>query len=354
MIPTQLHRFGRLILGACAAAGLAAPAMAAPAPSANDQAAPAALTAPAPPAADAVSRREFPGGVVAMTDITYSRITGYRPLKLDLYTTRTPSGPPKPVVIWLHGGGWNVGDQRGGGIATPAYRNWPAVLAQLAGRGYVVAGVAYRFSSEIKSPAAMMDVKAAVRWLRANAATYNIDPNKVIIWGASAGAQIGNVVGTSCNVPELEGEKAKGAEGSSCVQGVVDFYGPTDFKQEDSQRISEDSLRHNPATSSASMFLGCAIQTCPAEQLRLSNAIAFVDRSDPPFLIVHGDADKRVPPKQSQILHDALVKAGVKSELVWVPGTDHIFAGATDAKGKEILDKVFAWLDATTGTKPAS
>jgi acetyl esterase/lipase len=135
---------------------------------------------------------------------------------------------------------------------------------------------------------------------------------------------------------------------------VVDFYGPTDFKQEDSQRISEDALRSDPADSSASMYLGCAIQTCPAGQLRLSNPIAFVDRSDPPFLIVHGDADKRVPPKQSQILQDALVGAGVKSELVWVPGTDHIFAGATDAKGKEILDKVYAWLDAVTGVKPAS
>jgi acetyl esterase/lipase len=285
-------------------------------------------------------------------DITYSRIEGYRPLKLDLYMSKAKAAAPKPLVIWLHGGGWNAGDQRGGAIATPAYRNWPNWLAVLAGRGYVVAGVSYRFSSEAHYPAQIQDVKAAVRWLRANAATYGIDPNRVVVWGASAGGQLAAVLGTSCGVPELEGTPVRGAETSSCVQGVVDFYGPTDFKVEDSQRLP-GSMTHDEPTSANSRYLGCAVQSCPPEQLRLENPISFVDKSDPPFLIMQGDADTLVPPKQSQILYDALQKAGVKSELVMVHGVNHIFRGASDAQGKEIYDKVMAFLDATTGVKPA-
>jgi acetyl esterase/lipase len=351
---TWRRPLGRLILGACAAAALAVPALAQPAGGQAPTAPGAAPAAPAAPDPAATPHRDFPGDVVGLMDITYSRISGFRPLKLDLYMTRAKPATPRPVVLWLHGGGWNGGDQRGGGIATPAYRNWPGVMATLAARGYVVAGVSYRFSSEAQYPAQVQDVKAAIRWLRANAATYGIDPNKVIIWGASAGAQIGNVVGTSCNVPELEGPKVRGAEGSSCVQGVVDFYGPSDFAQAESQRIPGLKATFGEITPNASQYLGCPLQTCPADKLRMANSISFIDKSDPPFLIMHGSADGTVPPKQSQILYDALQKAGVKSELVFVPGVDHVFSGATDAQGKEVLDKVFAFLDATTGVKPAN
>jgi len=341
---------GRLALAALAAATLARPAAAAQQPAANDQA--PAPGPPAPPDPTATSRREFPGGVVALTDITYSRINGFRPLKLDIYRSAAPSTTPKPLVVWLHGGGWYTGDQRGGGIQTPAYRNWPAVLASLAGRGYVVASITYRFTSEAKYPAQVQDAKEAVRWLKANAAAYGIDPNRVVAWGASAGGHIAALLGTTCNVAELERTPARAGAPSSCVQGVVDFYGPIDFKNEASQRLP-GGVDHDDPNSSASIYLGCPIQSCPADRLRLSNPIAYVDRADPPFLIVHGTADLRVPPKQSQALYDALQKSGVRSELVMVPNVDHIFAGATDAQGKEILDKVFGFIDATTGVAPA-
>jgi acetyl esterase/lipase len=350
---TWRRPLGRLILGACAAAALAVPALAQPAGGQAPTAPGAAPAAPAAPDPAATPHRDFPGDVVGLMDITYSRISGFRPLKLDLYMPRAKAAAPRPLVIWLHGGGWNTGDQRGGAISTPAYRNWPTWLAVLAGRGYVVAGVSYRFSSEAQYPAQIQDVKAAVRWLRANAATYGIDPNRVIVWGASAGGQLAAVLGTSCKAPELEGTPVRGAEGSSCVQGVVDFYGPTDFKVEDSQRISPDAMVHDGPTSSNSTYLGCPVQACPADKVRLSNPIAFVDKSDPPFLIMHGSADTQVPPKQSQILYDALQKAGVKSQLVFIPGANHVFAGATDAQGKQILDQVFAFLDSTTGTTPS-
>lgn len=304
---------------------------------------------PAPDLADAV-HRDFGMGVVALTDVTYATNRGFRPLKLDLYL-KPASAAPKALVIWLHGGGWAQGDQRGGGIATPAYQDWPKVLAGLAGRGYVVAAVTYRLSGEAKSPSAVQDVKSAVRWLRANAAKFGADPNRVIIWGGSAGGQLAAMVGTSCNVPELEGAPVRGAEASSCVQGVVDFYGPTDLAQMDAHNLPGAQL-HNTPTSAESQYLGCTLPQCPADRLKLSNPIAYVDRSDPPFLIMHGDADTAVPPHQSQLLYDALRAAGVKAELQFVPGVNHIFAGASDAQGKMILDKVYAFLDQTTGTRP--
>jgi acetyl esterase/lipase len=334
----------------CALAALAGGALAQP-PGAprGGQGGPAA-----PPVPDLASapHRDFPGGVRALTDVTYATNRGFRPLKLDLYLP-PDRARPRPLVLWVHGGGWAQGDQRGGGIATPAYQDWPPVLATLAGRGYVVAAVTYRLSGEAKFPAAIHDVKASVRWLRANAAAFGIDPSRVVVWGGSAGGQLAALLGTSCNVAELEGTPVRGAEASSCVQGVVDFYGPTDFSQMDAQLIP-GGQQHGTPTSAESAYLGCTLPQCPPDKVRLANPIAFVDRSDPPFLIMHGDADTAVPPKQSQILYDALKAQGVKAELEFVPGANHIFAGATDAQGKMILDKVFAFIDQTTGTRPAS
>jgi acetyl esterase/lipase len=174
----------------------------------------------------------------------------------------------------------------------------------------------------------------------------------VVVWGGSAGGQLAALMGTSCNVAELEGTPVRGAEASSCVQGVVDFYGPTDFSKAESEKLPGKSL-FGDIGPTAGLYLDCNIATCPADKIRLANPIAFVDKSDPPFLIMHGDADTTVPPKQSQILYDALKQAGVKAELVYVPKTNHVFSGATPEQGKEVIDKTFAWLDATTGVHPA-
>ncbi len=343
---------GRLMLGACAAAALAAPALAAQQPPGPPQ----GPAAPAPPEIEATPQRSFANDIVGLMDITYARNNGFRPQKLDIYTSRTKAAAPKPLVIWLHGGGWAVGDQRGGGIGTPAYRDWPATLAALAARGYVVASVAYRFANEVKYPEPIKDVKAAVRWLKTNAATYGADPNRVVIWGGSAGAHIAEIIGTTCNVAELEAPAMRGADASSCVNGVIDFYGPSDFSKVKEQLVpGAPPSRFGDLLPGASGYLGCDVATnCPADKLRMSNPITFIDKSDPPFLIVHGDADGTVPLAQSRMLQDALVKGGVKSELVVVPKADHVFAGGTDTQGKEIMDKVYAFLDATTGVKPAN
>ncbi len=337
----------RLLAGTCVAL-LTTVAIAQPPPG-------AAGPPTAPPAPDPATYpvRRFDGGVVALNDVTYASQRGYRPLKLDLYLNPARTAP-KALVIWLHGGAWIGGDQRGPGIAAPPFQNWPVVLASLAARGYVVAGVSYRLSGEAQFPSQIHDVKAAVRWLRANATTYGADPNRFVVWGGSAGGHLAALLGVSCNVPELEGTPVLGAETSSCVQGVVDFYAPIDFLQLDASRPAGSTAPlHSAATSAESRYLGCALLECKPAAVRLSNPIAFLDKADPPFLIMHGDADTTVPPQQSQLLHDALTAKGVKSELVPVPGLPHVFVGASEAQGRGILDKVFAFIDTTTGTTPA-
>jgi acetyl esterase/lipase len=145
-------------------------------------------------------RIAFPGGVTGLPDLTYSTLSGFRPLTLDLYLPASPPSGGAPVIIYVHGGGWTSGHTRHSG----AFENWPGVLASLAGRGYVVASLNYRLSAEAPSPAAEQDIKSAVRWLRANAARFSVDKRRIGIWGGSAGGQLAALAGTSCGVSALE------------------------------------------------------------------------------------------------------------------------------------------------------
>src|SRR6185369_12270345 len=140
-----------------------------------------------------------PGDVVGFPDLTYSSLSGYRPLILDLYKP-AKSGKPLPLVIYLHGGGWQGGHTRHSG----AFEDWPGVLASIAARGYVVASVEYRLSGEAAFPAAVQDVKAAIRWLRMHATEFGIDKARAVVWGGSAGGQLAALVGASCGVAALE------------------------------------------------------------------------------------------------------------------------------------------------------
>ena len=144
-------------------------------------------------------RIAFPGGVAGLPDLTYSTVSGFRPLTLDLYLPATRATGGAPVIIYVHGGGWTGGHTRHSG----AFENWPGVLASLAGRGYVVASLNYRLSGEAPSPAAEQDIKSAVRWLRTNAARFGVDKRRIGIWGGSAGGQLAALAGTSCGVPAL-------------------------------------------------------------------------------------------------------------------------------------------------------
>ena len=294
----------------------------------------------------------FPAGVVGLPDLMYQTIPGYRPMKLDLYLPSTPGA--KPLVIYVHGGGWTGGTQRLAGT----FASWPDILAGLSARGYVVASVSYRLSGEARFPAAIQDVKASIRWLRANAVKYNIDPSRVVLWGGSAGGQLVALAGTSCGVATLnplpnegsvEAGTVRGGTASDCVQGVVDFYGISDLAAMDA------AVPINAPLTTVGQYLGCQAALCAPGFVASASPITYVDAKDPPFLLIHGTKDRTVPYAQSQLLAAALKAKGVPVELMPIEGADHSFVMGSPEKNAavndQVLAKVFAFIDATIGGK---
>ena len=279
----------------------------------------------------------FPGGVTGLPDQVYAQPAGFRPLTLDVYLPPRRSGAPTaphPLVLYIHGGGWATGHARHSG----AFENWPGQLASLAARGYVVSSLNYRLSGEAPFPAAIQDVKSALRWLRAHASDLGIDKRVAIVWGGSAGGHLAALAATSCGEPALAPPGAQGGE-SDCVQGAILWYPITDFSA-----LAGAAAADNPE----SRFLGCAPSRCPAETLRLASPLQQVTARTPPMLLVHGANDHQVPVKQSQLMHEALQKAGVQSELLVIPDVDHSFIGATADSTRraslEALDRSIAFI----------
>lgn len=298
-----------------------------------------------PPPAYVELKVSYPDKVEGLFDIAYANYQGYRALTLDLY--RVPGGAAKPAIVFIHGGGFVGGSSRGG--ALPPAWTMDKLMAQIAARGYVVVVPNYRLSNEAKFPAQLEDVKTTIRWTRANAEKYGIDPQRVAIWGESVGGSIAALVGTSCGVTSLEGRG--NANQSSCVQAAVDWYGVTDMAQLDAQAPPNATIVHNSPDSSQSQVLGCVLHECPKDVVQKANPIGYVDASDAnvPFLIVHGDGDTAVSWKQSQILYDALRAKGVSAKLEVVPGVGHSFQGAKPEQLKSILDMSLDFLAGTIG-----
>lgn len=229
-------------------------------------------------------------------------------LLLDL---RVPEGNgPHPVILYLHSGAWITGDRTGG----PALRQ--------ASRGYAVASIDYRLAPTHIWPAQIEDAKAAVRWLRANAARFRFDPDRIGVFGASAGGHIASILGTSGGVASLEGVGHGNAQFSSRVKAVVDLYGPTDLLKIEEQKIACIPLNANAPNMPPSLLMGCPIQQCK-EKTATANPITYITPDDPPFLIMQGMLDCLTPWKQSVILHDALAAAGVDSRLELIPNGEH-------------------------------
>lgn len=248
----------------------------------------------------------------AGTFTTYEAIEYASPdgesLLMDL---RVPDGRgPHPVILYLHSGAWITGDRSGG-----------AAIRQ-ASRGYAVASIDYRLAPASIWPAQVEDAKAAVRWLRANAARFDLDPNRIGVFGASAGGHIASVLGTSGGMASLEGLELGNAQFSSRVKVVVDFYGPSDLLKLEEQKLPCIPLDANSPQMPPSLLMGCPIQQCK-EKTATANPISYITPDDPPFLIVHGMLDCLVPYKQSVILHEALQKGGVDSRLFLVPNGEH-------------------------------
>lgn len=253
------------------------------------------------------------------TGLTYAtyidRYGQTQELKLELVV---PSGAtaPAPLVIWVHGGGWKSGSR----LPIPTY------VESLCSQGYAVASLDYRLTTTALWPAQIQDCKTAVRWLRANAATYNLDPDRFAAWGSSAGAHLASMLGTAGGVSNIRiGNAAVDLEGSgnagvsSRVQAAVHWYGATDFLQ---MRFYPSTINHDLAGSDESRLVGGAIQQRP-ELVATANPITYVTPDDPPFLVMHGGVDKTIPYNQSQLLVDALEAAGVPVNFIPVPTAGH-------------------------------
>jgi acetyl esterase/lipase len=232
--------------------------------------------------------------------------------KLDLYV---PAGEgPLPVVIWTSGSAWRA-DTGKRGAGRLAERLNPA--------GYAVAGVSIRSSSQVRFPGQVHDIKAAVRWLRANAAQHRLDPGRIGIVGDSSGGWTAAMAALSGDAPELEG--SVGTTGvSSAVQAAVAFYPPTDFLAMDAWALQrcEGAPCHDAAGSPESLLVGCAIQTCP-EKASAANPARYVSAGDPPLMILHGNSDPLVPHNQGELLYMALNKACRDAVFISLPRAPH-------------------------------
>lgn len=255
------------------------------------------------------SRTESPQpGVTVHRDLTYV-IDGHARQTLDLYLPATESACP--LIIWIHGGAFRKGSKEGNGA--------DSIPLTYVTAGYALASINYRLSQHAIFPAQIEDCKAAVRWLRAHASQYGLDPNRFAAWGPSAGGHLAAMLGTAAH--ETSFDVGMHLEHTSSVQCVVDYFGPTDFLQMDAQRLP-DGMIHDAPDSPESELIGGPIQAHP-EKSACANPITYITADAPPFLIVHGDQDPLVPYGQSLLLAKALQQYGVEVTFYTVVGGGH-------------------------------
>ena len=264
---------------------------------------------------------QLPEGAIVHRDLPYVT-NGHERQKLDLYLPK--DGTNLPLIIRVHGGAFRMGSKNAG-----------VPLAYLSD-GYAIASLNYRLSQHAIFPAQIEDCKAAVRWLRANAKKFNLDPSRFGAWGPSAGGHLAAMLGTTGDVKEFD--VGENLAFSSRVQAVVDYFGPTDFLQMDDHRLPNGQV-HNAPDSPESQLIGGPIQE-NKEKVGRANPAAYVTKNAPPFLIVHGDSDPLVPHHQSELLATALEKAGIPTTFYTVKGGGH--GNFKDAAVPEMTKKFFA------------
>jgi acetyl esterase/lipase len=263
---------------------------------------------PPPANTDHVKRR--------FLDIPYADLSPAQ--ELDVYLPDEGKGP-FPVIVSIHGGAfmsWDKADSQ--------------VLPMLEGlkRGYAVVAVNYRLSWEAIFPAQVHDVKAAVRWIRANARRYHLDPDRIAAWGGSAGGYLASMLGVSAGVRELEDLSLGNPEQPSHVQAVVAWYGPTDFLKMDGQLAErglepEPGTEHSGANSPESLLLGEQITRVP-ELVRAANPETYITPAAPPFFLQHGTLDDVVPVQMS---------INLAAKLERVLGEDRVQLGLVEGAG---------------------
>ncbi|WP_395732258.1 alpha/beta fold hydrolase [Prosthecobacter sp.] len=259
-----------------------------------------------------------------LADIEYARV-GETSLKLDLHR---PQGDNPPLIVYVHGGGWRAGSKE------------DVPIADLYDRGFAIASVDYRLSTQAVFPAQVHDIKAAIRFLRANAGVFHLNTTKIAIIGSSAGGHLAALVGVSNGSQELEGKVGEHLDQSSDVQTIVSYYGASNLETILSQSTPKGRDFRIPALK---LLLGDTPDKKPA-LAKLASPVAHLDKSDPPLLLIHGDADPQMPPQQSQELAKAYESLGLPVTLILLPGSLHGGAEFYDeertALVAKFLDKV--------------
>ncbi len=255
---------------------------------------------------------KLPAGVKLERDISYIP-NGDEAQRLDIYLPEKATEKPLPLVVHIHGGGWQGGSK------------FPCPVANMAAKGYVVASIEYRFSQKALFPAQIQDCQAAIRWLRANAKTYNIDTEHVGVVGGSAGGHLSALVATAGGKNAFS--KIGGNDDQSDrVQCVIDIFGPTNFatviEQAENDKNVRNIFKFNTPGDPYSSLIGVALNEDKARTDAVS-PVTYISEDNPPTLILHGTHDTLVPYAQSEELAAALKAKGVPVWLQTLPGSGH-------------------------------
>ncbi|HTN22192.1 MAG TPA: alpha/beta hydrolase [Pelobium sp.] len=259
----------------------------------------------------------YPEGYTSQLDVVYTKVGDWDG-RMDLYLPSKDKGP-SPAIINIHGGGWNHGEKESQGGFNTFFK-----------MGYAVANIEYRLTPQATAPAAVEDTRCALIYLIKNAKALNIDVNKIVIMGGSAGGHLALMGGLLANNPIFD-TNCPGAKEVK-VAAIVDKYGITD--------VWDWGYGKDITSKSATRWLGD--KASDADFARSVSPINWVTKNSPPIFIAHGDADPIVPYQQSVELHKKLVKLGVKNEFISVPGGKH--GGFTVEQNRDLNLKIAAFL----------
>ncbi len=247
--------------------------------------------------------QRVPKDVQVVKNIEYGRASG-ESLQLDIYRPRAMTGK-LPVLVWLYGGAW----KSGGKDFCP--------IAFMATQQLAIVSINYRLDNVAPFPAQIYDCKGAIRWLRANASKYNLDAEHIGVFGASAGGHLALLLATTAGNPKMEGDVGDNLNFSSRVQCVCAFYPPTDLDR----LVSDPKVRADPNGDVAKLLGGAVGQN--VDKAIAASPLTYVDKNCAPVFLMHGGADTLVPPEQSIIFYQALLKAGVDAQLEIIPNEGH-------------------------------
>ncbi|MDB4923634.1 alpha/beta hydrolase [Mucilaginibacter sp.] len=268
----------------------------------------------------------FPAGTTLIGNIPYANDTLKKHL-LDIYLPPVKKAN-YPLIVWIHGGAWMMNDK----YADMGYMT--QTLKAFADSGYAVASINYRYSTTAVFPAQIRDCSQALEFLYDNAAKYSLDKNRIAVIGFSAGGHLASLLALSNNT-NVKAFYPDGKRPKFKIRLCLDFYGPSDFT---TLKGNDSSDPKSPVT----LLLGATVTTRP-DLAKAASPVTYIDKNDPPFLIVQGEKDESVNPVQSQLLSTRLNEAGVKNELIIVKDAPH-YGVMFDAD--YIRKSIFSFLDA--------